>query len=103
MKKYDIGTKEGHIDKYRRAIPGSGLGHVVNTEAWGTATAYSRYGVPQTPNTRPPDQSGPQRLGDPNNLQGPKYHSDTPNDWRRGAGESAEGKPNFIPGHRGKR
>jgi hypothetical protein len=23
-----------------------------------------------------------------------------PNDWRRGAGESGEGKPNFDPGYR---
>src|SRR5262249_4281703 len=44
----------------------------------------------------PPHDQTPQALGDPYTTQrGPKYHNDVPNDWRRGAGGSAEGKPNF--------
>jgi hypothetical protein len=88
-------------EKARDTIPGSGLGKVLNKEAWGAAKATERYGGGLKVHQPPADQSGPQRLGDPNNLQGPKYHNDTPNDWRRGAG--AEDKPGYVPGYRPKR
>jgi hypothetical protein len=73
----------------------------VERSKWGHNTARERYGSLKFENGAPPpkDQSGPQRLGDPNNLQGPGYHNDVASDWRRGFGkngnESAEGKPNF--------
>jgi hypothetical protein len=93
--------------KARNTIPGSGLGRVLNSEAWGAAKAVERYGVPRSPDMRPPDASRPQRLGDSDNLQGPGYRNDAPNDWKRGFGkggiESAEGLPNFDPGFKGKR
>jgi hypothetical protein len=90
--------------KARDTIPGSGLGCVFNQEAWGAAKAVERYGGgTRTPDMRPPEANKPQKLGCANNLQGPNYANDTPNDWRRGAGGSAEGKPNFDPGYKGKR
>jgi hypothetical protein len=89
-------------EKARNTIPGSGLGEVLNSQAWGAAKAVERYGAPRTPDMRPPEGSCyPQRLGDANNLQGPGYRNDVPNDWRRG--NSAENKPNFDPGYKGKR
>jgi hypothetical protein len=55
----------------------------------------------RNPDMKPRDMSGPQRLGDANNLQGPGYSNDVANDWRRGGGASgAEGKPNFDRGLR---
>ncbi len=46
------------------------------------------------PNMKAKDQSEPQRLGDDNNLRGPGWRDDHPNDWVRGFGkggiESAE-------------
>jgi hypothetical protein len=89
-------------NKARDTIPGSGLGRVFNQEAWGAAKAVERYGGgTQTPNMEPPDRNAPQRLGDSNNLQGPNYQNDTPNNWLRG--NSAENKPNFDSGYKGKR
>jgi hypothetical protein len=40
------------------------------------------------PNMKPKDQSEPQRLGDPNNLRGPGWQDDHPNDWVRGFGKN---------------
>jgi hypothetical protein len=87
--------------KARNTIPGSGLGRVFNQEAWGAAKAVERYGAPRTPDMQPAERNAPQRLGDSNNLQGPNYHNDTPNNWLRG--NSAENKPSFDPGYKGKR
>lgn len=53
---------------------------------------------PQGPAPRPAEANKPQRLGDSNNLWGPGYENEVANDWRRAAGESAEGKPNFKKG-----
>lgn len=54
---------------------------------------------PQGPAPTPEGKNAPQRLGDSSNLwDSPKYENRTPNDWRRAAGESAEGKPNFKKG-----
>jgi hypothetical protein len=93
---------KGNVDKYRRTYS-SGI-KAVNEETWGRNTAYERYGKPEflhgAPN--PPDRHGPQH---PENQHGPGYENRTSNDWRRGFGkggvESAEGKPNFAPGHHG--
>jgi hypothetical protein len=80
--------------QYRRSVSGM---KVENESLWGNKTAYERYGKPEflhgAPN--PEDRHRPQRLGDDNNLQGNYYDNDVRNNWRRGAGESAEGKPNF--------
>ena len=46
---------------------------------------------PQAPAPTPNSNTEPQRLGDSNNLWGPKYENMTPSDWRRGYGM----KPNF--------
>ena len=75
----------------------------LNETAWGAAKAVSRYGDSKYYMGRgapaPEDRHAPQRLGDSNNLQGPGYRNDTPNDWRRGNGM----KPNFQPGVHGKK
>jgi len=78
-----------------------GVGRVSNTSAWGEAKAVER-GYCQGTRTFPPpeDVHAPQKAGDANNLQSPNYHNDTPNDWRRGAGESAEQKPGYVKGYR---
>jgi hypothetical protein len=89
------------VDKTRTGIPGvPGLSKVVNRNAWGEAKALERtkdYGGGGTRTFPPPeDVHAPQRLGDKNNLQdNPTYRNDTPNNWLRGAGGSAEGKPSF--------
>ena len=93
-------------------IPGvPGLGNVVNESAYGVAKAEERYGKSDYPMGKgappPPIQNKPQRLGDPNNLQGAKYDNNHREDWVRGFGkggiESAEGMPNFRPGVHGKK
>jgi len=66
------------------------------TDKWGRKTARERYGAPTNQGMVPPeDRSEPQELGDKNNLRGPDWKDDHPNDWVRGKGESAEGKPDF--------
>ena len=83
--------------KTRTGIPGvTGLGKVVNEAAWGESKATERYGGGTRTFPPPKDQSHPQRLGDSNNLQGPGYSNDHPNDWVRGNGM----KPNFDRGKR---
>lgn len=65
-------------------------------DKWGRRTARERYGKSGTGDVNsPPDNSKPQKLGDSANLQGPDHDNDHPNDWVRGEGESAEGRPNF--------
>jgi hypothetical protein len=91
---------KGNVDKHRRSMSGI---KAVETEKWGRSTARERYGAPHQPNMRPEDVHAPQRLGDRNNLQGPNYSNIHRDDWIRGRGESAEGKPNFHPGYKGKR
>ena len=87
------------VDKTRSSIPGSGLGRVVNRTAWGKETATSRYGGSTRTFPAPPDQCYPQKLGDPNNLQGPRSLID-PSDWRRGGGQGGESRPGYVPGYR---
>jgi hypothetical protein len=83
-------------DKARTGIPGvPGLGKVVNRNAWGEAKATERYGGGTRTFPPPEDRHAPERLGNDNNLQGPNYRNDTPDDWLRG--NSAEDKPNFDP------
>jgi len=75
----------------------------VEEQKWGRETARSRYGSLQYENgaPQPKDQSHPQRLGDSNNLQGPGYSNDVPEDsWLRGGGKGGEGKPYFDKGGR---
>jgi hypothetical protein len=95
---------KNNIDKHRYTYS-RGI-KAQETEKWGRNTAAQRYGEPESPNTRPKDTHAPQKLGDSNNLQGPKYSNDTSNDWRRGFGkggsESAEGRPNYGKSYRGK-
>jgi hypothetical protein len=55
--------------KTRDTIPGSGLGRVLNQEAWGESAATARYGGGTKTFPPPEDRSGPQRLGDSNNLR----------------------------------
>lgn len=91
------GNKDGHRRSY------SGMKGIVEAQKWGRQTARERYSDLKQPDMRPADAHRPQRLGDPDNLQGNFYDNNVRNDWRRGTGESAEGKPNFVPGYRGKR
>jgi hypothetical protein len=79
------GNKDGHRYSY------SGGVKALSKDKWGANKAVERYGALRQPDMRPKDVSGPQRLGDPNNLHGPGYHNDTANDWRRGNGMN----PNF--------
>jgi len=55
------------------------------------------------PTPKPPDLSGPQKLGDPLNLRAPsrEYFDDTPdNEWMRSPNESAERNPATSEGGR---
>lgn len=66
-------------------------------DKWGRKTAKERYGT-GGPNKIEPkfeDRSFPQKAGDVQNLQGPDFLDDHPNDWVRGKDESAEDKPDF--------
>src|SRR5262249_51485271 len=86
-----------NVDKHRYSR--DGVGKVVEEQKWGRAKAEERYGPLKYRDgaPRPEDRHGPQFRED---QHGPGYENRTPNDWRRGAGESAEGKPNFQPGIR---
>jgi hypothetical protein len=55
---------------------------------------WNQYKV-KAPNIRPKDESFPQFNED---QPSDKTFNDVANDWRRGAGESAEGKPGYVPG-----
>jgi len=96
---------KGNVDKHRTTY--SGGVKAVETEKWGRDTARERYGKLEQPDMRPPIANKPQRLGDPNNLQGPGYDNIHREDWVRGFGkggvESAEGRPGFRPGIHGKK
>ena len=93
---------KGNVDKHRHSM--SGL-KVQETEKWGADKARERYGDIRSPDMKPKDQSAPQKLGDPNNLQDKGYANNHREDWVRGFGkggvESAETKPGFD--HGGKR
>jgi hypothetical protein len=83
---------KGNVDKHRHSV--SGL-KVQEREKWGRDTARERYGSLKYENSPPPqpkDLTAPQ---DPSNARAPGYRNDHGNDWVRGAGESATGKPNF--------
>jgi hypothetical protein len=82
----------GNKDLHRHSM--SGL-KVEETEKWGRDTARSRYGEARSPDMKAEDRHAPQKLGDANNLQGNYYSNNVRNDWRRGSGESAEGKPHY--------
>jgi hypothetical protein len=86
----------GNVNKHRYGR--DGIGKVVEEQKWGRDKARERYGPLKYEDgaPRPEDRSGPQRLGDPNNLQGPNYNNDVPNDWRRGNGM----KPGFDRGRK---
>ena len=70
---------------------------VDNTHKWGRAKARERYGEQPSAAMRVPVRNKPQALGDPEtNLQDmPLYDNIHRDDWIRGKGESAEGKPDF--------
>ena len=93
---------KGNVDKYRRTYS-NGV-KAQNEGVWGRDTARERYGQIDQPNTRPADQSYPQFRQD---QRGPDWKDDHPSDWVRGFGkggvESAEGKPGYVPGYKGKK
>ena len=89
------------VDKRHRTSM-SGI-PVLEESSWGLSKAQERYGKLEQPDMRPKDVHAPQKLGDANNLQGPGYANIHRDDWIRGRGESAEGKPNFHPGYKGKK
>jgi hypothetical protein len=92
---------KGNADKHRYSMSGA---KVVEESKWGANKARERYGAPTNQGmTKPEDRSAPQKLGDSANLRGPV--NDHRNDWVRGAGESAEGKPGFrnSQGYNGKK
>jgi len=87
------GNKDGHRYSY------SGGVKAVEESKWGHNTARERYGPLKQPDTTAVDRSQPQKLGDRNNLQDPRYDNRVSNTWVRGFGkngnESAEGKPGY--------
>lgn len=89
--------------RHRNSIPGSGLGTVRNESAWGEQTATKRYGGSTRTFPSPADKHAPQKLGDENNLQGPRYQNIADvNSWVRGGGaKQAEGKPGFVECYKG--
>src|SRR5262249_33454852 len=95
----------GNVNKHRYQYS-AGV-KATEEQKWGRDKAVERYGRFPTPSMKAEDRSEPQKLGDKNNLRGPDWQDDTANDWRRGFGkngvESAEGKPGYVPGYRGKK
>jgi hypothetical protein len=87
---------KGNVDKHRQSY--CGMKGVVETSKWGADKSRERYGTLRQPDMRPEDQSAPQKLGDANNLRGPGWKGDTPQNWLRGNGMS----PNFDKGSRKK-
>ena len=93
----------GNADKYRNKYS-AGI-KADNEGVWGRNTARERYGSLNTGDVNnPKDQSYPQFRTD---QRGPDWKDDSGNDWRRGFGrngsESAESKPGYVPGLKGKR
>ena len=94
------GNKDQHRYTYSSGVK------AVEENKWGRATAERRYGPLQYKDgaSPPPDRSYPQ---DPEAKPGSDWRDDSPNTWVRGFGkggnESAEGKPNFQPGFKGKK
>jgi hypothetical protein len=92
----------GNVNKYRGTYS-NGV-KAQNEGVWGRDTARERYGNLQQQDTRPADRSQPQAA---EYKRGPDYTNRTPNSWLRGFGtsarESAEGKPGYVPGFKGKR
>jgi hypothetical protein len=95
-------VEKGNRDAHRRTYSG-GI-KAVEESKHGREMARERYGPLKQPDTTAADRSRPQA---PENKQGPGYLNRTPNSWVRGYGkggiESAESKPNFQPGFKGKR
>jgi hypothetical protein len=96
---------KGNKDQYRHGYT-SGV-KADNQAVWGRETAPNRYGPLKFAKDSPPppeDRSEPQFRQD---QRGPNWQDDTASDWRRGFGkggiESAEGKPGYVPGFKGKR
>ena len=88
---------KGNVDKHRQSY--SGGVKAVEESKWGHNTARERYGPLKQPDTTAVDRSQPQKLGDRNNLQDPRYDNRVSNTWVRGFGkggiESAESKPGY--------
>jgi hypothetical protein len=89
---------KGNRDAHRRTYSG-GI-KAVEESKHGREMARERYGPLKQPDTTAADRSRPQA---PENKQGDGYMNRHRQDWIRGAGESAEGKPNFQAGYKGKR
>ena len=86
---------KGNVDHHRRSM--SGL-KVEETQKWGSAKAYERYGAPKQPDMRPKDASSPQSRDD---QRGPGWQNDVPeNLWLRGGGKGGEGKPGYVRGRK---
>ena len=87
-------------EKARSNIPGSGLGRVYNSDAWGEQKATERYGGGTKTYQPPADQSAPQFRQD---QCADKTYNDHKNDWVRGANQDATKRPGYVPGYKGKR
>ena len=102
------GVQGDNVSKHRSQYSaGSGVKGAVEESKWGYAKARERtadYGGVKQVDMRPKDQSMPQS---PLDKRGPDWADDHPKDWVRGYGkggkESAEGRPNFQPGYKGKK
>jgi hypothetical protein len=87
----------GNVDKHRRTYS-NGV-KAVETEKWGARKAEERYGSLKQVDMRPKDACYPEFKID----QRLNKHYDAPNNWVRGANETAENKPGYVPGYKGKR
>jgi hypothetical protein len=87
-----------NVNKHRYSMSGI---KVTETEKWGATTARERYGAATASIPKPPHRCYPQFEID----QRLNKHYDAPNNWVRGAGESAEGRPGFkrSQGYNGKK
>ena len=87
------------MSKPRTGIPDApGLGKVTNASEWGERTATERYGYGTQTFSPPKDVQAPQ---DPVDKHSPNYDNDA-SGWLRAEGETAEHRPNFMPGYRAK-
>jgi len=91
-----------NVNKHRQSY--CGMRGVVEESKHGREVARERYGELKQPDMKAKDQSFPQFKED---QRGKDWADDVADDWRRGFGkngvESAENKPGYVPGYRGKK
>jgi hypothetical protein len=87
-----------NVNRHRYSM--SGL-DVVEEWKWGRDTADKRYGPLQNRDGAAPPSGKLQKPQAPEDRHAPGYDNDAKG-WVRAAGERAENKPGYLPGHKGK-